>query len=186
MSLYSGHHVYTILWLCHVMYPPFVLISTSFINERYADFEYSRKDISLQSVLGGGTWIGSTKDGRLAFLTNALNGFNLILADLTRNAMVYVSNRPKGQPCNDSARLTRTPYVAIRLGKNFREFIRKHGDDEVEAKDIADRLMADTTRADKDRLPNTGCEPNWEHGLTSIFIEVQTDKAGVRWSFRGF
>uniref|UniRef100_A0A8R7TQS4 Uncharacterized protein n=1 Tax=Triticum urartu TaxID=4572 RepID=A0A8R7TQS4_TRIUA len=36
--------------------------------------------------------------------------------------------------------------------------------------------MTDTTRADKDRLPNTGCEPNWEHGLTSIFIEVQTDK----------
>ena len=26
------------------------------------------------------------------------NGFNLILADLTRNVMVYVSNRPKGQP----------------------------------------------------------------------------------------
>ena len=26
------------------------------------------------------------------------NGINLILADLTRNVMVYVSNRPKGQP----------------------------------------------------------------------------------------
>jgi len=26
------------------------------------------------------------------------NGFNLILADLTTNIMVYVSNRPKGQP----------------------------------------------------------------------------------------
>jgi uncharacterized protein with NRDE domain len=26
------------------------------------------------------------------------NGFNLILADLTSNVMVYVSNRPKGQP----------------------------------------------------------------------------------------
>lgn len=26
------------------------------------------------------------------------NGFNLILADLTTNVMVYVSNRPKGQP----------------------------------------------------------------------------------------
>jgi len=52
----------------------------------------------------------------------------------------------------------------------------KHGDDEVEVKDIVERLMTDTTKADKDRLPNTGCDPNWEHGLSSIFIEVQTDQ----------
>jgi len=52
----------------------------------------------------------------------------------------------------------------------------KHGDDEVEVKDIVESLMTDTTKADKDRLPNTGCDPNWEHGLSSIFIEVQTDQ----------
>lgn len=43
-------------------------------------------------------------------------------------------------------------------------------------KHIVERLMTDTTKADKDRLPNTGCDPNWEHGLSSIFIEVQTDQ----------
>ncbi|XBI24671.1 hypothetical protein VPH35_049745 [Triticum aestivum] len=115
------------------------------------------------------------------------NGFNLILADLTRNVMVYASNRPKGQPAMiqlvspglhmlSNARLDSPWQKAIRLGKNFREFIRKHGEDEVETKDIADRLMTNTTRADKDRLPNTGCDPDWEHGLNSIFNEVQTDK----------
>ncbi len=74
---------------------------------------------------------------------------------------------------------------AIRLGKNFREHLRKHGDDEVEAKDIVERLMTDTTKADKDRLPNTGCDPNWEHGLSSIFIEVQTDQVRAK-SFTSF
>ena len=52
----------------------------------------------------------------------------------------------------------------------------KHGDDEVEVKDIVESLMTDTTKADKDRLPDTGCDPNWEHGLSSIFIEVKTDQ----------
>jgi uncharacterized protein with NRDE domain len=69
---------------------------------------------------------------------------------------------------------------AVRLGKNFRELLRKHGDDEVEAKDIVESLMTDNTKADKDRLPNTGCDPDWEHGLSSIFIEVQTDQVRKR------
>jgi uncharacterized protein with NRDE domain len=73
-----------------------------------------------------------------------------------------------------------THLQAVRLGKNLRELVRKHGDDEVEAKDIVERLMSDTTKADKDRLPNTGCDPDWEHGLSSIFIEVQTDQVRKR------
>lgn len=52
----------------------------------------------------------------------------------------------------------------------------KHGDEEVEVKNIVETLMTDTTKADKDRLPNTGCDPSWEYGLSSIFIEVQTDQ----------
>jgi hypothetical protein len=34
---------------------------------------------------------------------------------------------------------------AVRLGKNFRELLRKHGDDEVEAKDIVESIMTDNT-----------------------------------------
>ena len=62
----------------------------------------------------------------------------------------------------------------------------KHGDDEVEVKDIVERLMTDTTKADKDRLPNTGCDPNWEHGLSSIFIEVQTDQVREQKTLKWF
>jgi uncharacterized protein with NRDE domain len=40
--------------------------------------------------------------------------------------------------------------------------------------------MTDTTRAGKDMLPNTGCDPDWEHGLSSIFIEVQTDEVSIQ------
>jgi uncharacterized protein with NRDE domain len=72
---------------------------------------------------------------------------------------------------------------AIRLGKNFRELLRKHGDEEVVAKDVVERLMTDTIRADKDMLPNTGCDPDWEHGLSSIFIQVQTDEVSFRPNF---
>lgn len=60
----------------------------------------------------------------------------------------------------------------------------KHGDEEVEVKDIVETLMTDTTKADKDRLPNTGCDPNWEHGLSSIFIEVQTDQVRKKKSYK--
>ena len=62
----------------------------------------------------------------------------------------------------------------------------KHGDDEVEVKDIVESLMTDTTKADKDRLPNTGCDPNWEHGLSSIFIEVQTDQVREQKTLKWF
>ncbi|KAL5206498.1 hypothetical protein ABZP36_034707 [Zizania latifolia] len=218
------------VWQAHPVHQLLLLLNRDEFHSRPTKSagwwgEGSNKILGGRDVLGGGTWMGCTKDGRLAFLTNVLepdanpgartrgdlplrflqsnksplevatevakeaddyNGFNLVLADLTTNAMVYVSNRPKGQPATiqlvspglhvlSNARLDSPWQKAIRLSKNFREFLRKLGDDEVEAKDIVERLMTDTTKADKDRLPNTGCDPNWEHGLSSIFIEVQTD-----------
>ncbi|XP_062178569.1 uncharacterized protein LOC133883305 isoform X1 [Phragmites australis] len=219
------------IWQAHPVHQLILLLNRDEFHSRPTKAvgwwgEGSKKILGGRDVLGGGTWMGCTKDGRLAFLTNVLepdampgartrgdlplrflqsnksplevatevakeadeyNGFNLILADLTANVMVYVSNRPKGQPATiqlvspglhvlSNARLDSPWQKAVRLGKNFRELLRKHGDVEVEAKDIVERLMTDTTKADKDRLPNTGCDPNWEHGLSSIFIEVQTDQ----------
>ncbi|KAG0516335.1 hypothetical protein BDA96_10G353200 [Sorghum bicolor] len=219
------------IWQAHPVHQLLLLLNRDEFHSRPTKAvgwwgEGSKKILGGRDVLGGGTWMGCTKDGRLAFLTNVLepdampgartrgdlplrflqsnksplevatevaeeaheyNGFNLILADLTTNIMVYVSNRPKGQPATiqlvspglhvlSNARLDSPWQKAIRLGKNFRELLREHGGDEIEVKDIVERLMTDTTKADKDRLPKTGCDPNWEHGLSSIFIEVQTDQ----------
>jgi hypothetical protein len=59
---------------------------------------------------------------------------------------------------------------AVSRGKNIRELLRKHVYDEVEAKDIVWSLITDNTKADKDRLPNTGCDPDWEHAWTLFHL----------------
>ncbi|CAN6181637.1 unnamed protein product [Urochloa humidicola] len=130
------------IWQAHPVHQLLLLLNRDEFHSRPTKAvgwwgEGSRKILGGRDVLGGGTWMGCTKDGRLAFLTNVLepdampgartrgdlplrylqsnksplevatevaeeadeyNGFNLILADLTTNIMVYVSNRPKGQP----------------------------------------------------------------------------------------
>jgi len=34
--------------------------------------------------------------------------------------------------------------------------------------------MGDTVKADRDKLPSTGVDPEWELELSSIFIEANT------------
>ncbi|XP_072995578.1 uncharacterized protein [Typha latifolia] len=186
--------------------------------------EGCNKILGGRDVQGGGTWLGCTKDGRLAFLTNVLepdvmagaktrgelpvrflqskkspeefakevakeaddyNGFNLILADLCANIMVYVSNRPKGEAASiqlvspglhvlSNAKLDSPWHKAQRLRKSFRELLWKHGDEEIPPEDIVEKLMRDTTKATKDMLPNTGCNADWEFNLSSIFVDIDT------------
>nr|CAD1830636.1 unnamed protein product [Ananas comosus var. bracteatus] len=114
------------------------------------------------------------------------NGFNLILADLRANVMVYVSNRPQGEAAAvqivppglhvlSNAKLDSPWPKAQRLGTKFREFLWEHGEEEtIEQKEMAERLMKDTTKADKDQLPNTGCDANWELNLSPVFVEIDT------------
>ncbi|XP_020261005.1 transport and Golgi organization 2 homolog [Asparagus officinalis] len=188
--------------------------------------EGNKKILGGRDVKGGGTWLGCTKDGRVAFLTNArepesipdartrgvlplrflestksphefaeeivqeadyYNGFNLILADLCSKTMVYVSNRPKGESVSvqtvppglhvlSNAQLD-TPWPkAQRLHDNFSHLLKKHGDEEVTAEEVIEKLMMDKTKADMDELPITGCDPDWEFNLSSIFVETDTKR----------
>ncbi|KAL5206387.1 hypothetical protein ABZP36_034596 [Zizania latifolia] len=160
------------VWQAHPVHQLLLLLNRDEFHSRPTKSagwwgEGSNKILGGRDVLGGGTWMGCTKDGRLAFLTNVLE------PDANPGARTRGDLPLRFLQSNKSPLEVATE--AIRLSKNFREFLRKLGDDEVEAKDIVERLMTDTTKADKDRLPNTGCDPNWEHGLSSIFIEVQTD-----------
>lgn len=50
----------------------------------------------------------------------------------------------------------------------------------IEQKEMAERLMKDTTKADKDQLPNTGCDANWELNLSPVFVEIDTKQVRMR------
>ncbi|KAI3459950.1 hypothetical protein Pfo_016613 [Paulownia fortunei] len=115
---------------------------------------------------------------------NQYNGFNLIVADLASKSMVYVSNRPKGEPVSiqevlpgihvlSNAMLNSPWPKAERLQLNFKLQVKQYGEGEIMVKEMVEKLMRDTVKADESKLPNI-CSPDWEFSLSSIFVEVDT------------
>ncbi|GER49710.1 Ser/Thr-rich protein T10 in DGCR region [Striga asiatica] len=128
----------------------------------------------------------------LAKEANQYNGFNLIVADLVSKSMVYVSNRPKGEPVSiqevrqgihvlSNATLNSPWPKAERLEQKFKEEVDQYGQGEIPLTKMVGKLMRDTLKADKGKLPNI-CSLDWELGLSSIFVEVETPlgKYGTR------
>ncbi|OAY22511.1 transport and Golgi organization 2 homolog [Manihot esculenta] len=112
------------------------------------------------------------------------NGFNLIVADIASKSMVYLSNRPKGEAIViqevspgihvlSNAKLDSPWPKAQRLEKNFKEQLEQYGEGEIPVKEMIHKLMRDTVKAAKSRLPGI-CSTDWEYNLSSIFIEVET------------
>lgn len=112
------------------------------------------------------------------------NGFNLILADLQSKTMVYISNRPKGEPILmqevspgihvlTNAKLDSPWHKAQRLRLNFQKELIKYGESEIPVKELIPKLMKDKVKADKSKLPRI-CALDWEYELSSIFVEVDT------------
>ncbi|CAI9301883.1 unnamed protein product [Lactuca saligna] len=113
------------------------------------------------------------------------NGFNLITLDLSSNTMFYISNRPKSEPPTvqqvqpgihvlSNAKLDSPWPKAQRLKFNFKKLLSAYDKDEdIPMKDMMDKLMRDTMKAEKSELPNI-CSIDWEHNLSSIFVEVDT------------
>jgi len=131
-------------WECHPAHRLLLLFNRDEYLSRptqpaqwWAAGEDGKEILGGRDELGGGTWMGCTRDGKLAFLTNVrepdsiigaktrgqlpvrflqgshspleyateiakeadqYNGFNLILADVNSGTMVYISNRPGGDP----------------------------------------------------------------------------------------
>ncbi|XP_039130897.1 uncharacterized protein LOC120267300 [Dioscorea cayenensis subsp. rotundata] len=81
--------------------------------------------------------------------------------------MVYVSNRQKGEPV--------CVQVAQVLGESLKEMLRSTGDKEIVAKEMMEKLMGKRVKVENDRLPNTGCDSDWEHRLSSNYVETDTE-----------
>ncbi|KAK8946222.1 hypothetical protein KSP40_PGU007351 [Platanthera guangdongensis] len=101
--------------------------------------------------------------------------------------MVYVSNRPAGEPASvqivspglhvlSNSKLD-TPWPkALRLHRNLEEMLEGYGGEEIPVKEVVAKLMNDSVKADFNRLPVTGCEPEWEFSLSSIFVDTESEK----------
>ncbi|PSS31184.1 Transport and Golgi organization like [Actinidia chinensis var. chinensis] len=112
------------------------------------------------------------------------NGFNLIMADLSSNTMVYISNMPKGEPIViqdvppgthvlSNAKLDSPWPKAQRLVLRFGEMLDEYAASEIPVNKKVGKLMRDTVRADESKLPSI-CSPDWELSLSSIFVEADT------------
>lgn len=65
---------------------------------------------------------------------------------------------------------------AERLSKKFTELLTRHGEKEINAKEAVEEVMLDNIKADRDKLPHTGCSPDLEFQLSSIFIDINTER----------
>ncbi|KAL5984366.1 hypothetical protein ACLOJK_018470 [Asimina triloba] len=113
------------------------------------------------------------------------NGFNLILADLCSKTMIYVTNRPKGDPSPirevspgihvlSNANLDSPWPKAQRLGQSFEDLLKTYNNEEILEDKMVNQLMGDCLKADREKLPETGCDPELELKLSSIFIDVDS------------
>ncbi|KNA10294.1 hypothetical protein SOVF_145770 [Spinacia oleracea] len=114
------------------------------------------------------------------------NGFNLIVADICSKTMVYLTNRPKE---NKPSALQVSPGIHVltnssldspwpkaqRLHHNFKELMDTYNEGEVQVHEMVEKLMTDTTKADKSSLPGI-LSPNFEHQLSSIFIDTDSPR----------
>ncbi|CAN1781778.1 hypothetical protein LINPERHAP1_LOCUS15557 [Linum perenne] len=109
------------------------------------------------------------------------------------NTMVYVTNRPKGSEEEEAfivhdvspglhvvsnANLDSPDWPKVqKLGLGFKEQLLNYGEGEIPLKEIGKKLMRDRAKAEKNRLPGI-CSVDWEFGLSSIFVEVDTPLLG--------
>lgn len=218
-----------ILWQCHPCYRLYLASNRDELLSRPtlpAHWWTEHGILGGKDLCLGGTWLGCTKNGRLALLTNVrepatdsstlsrgelttlflqsskspaeyaeevfvtgnkYNGFNLLLADLCTGNMAYVSNRPEKKPVlmqevlpgfhvlsNESLD---SPWPkALRGQMKLEELIAKAGKSEISTEHVINEILKDVTKAEDSALPRTGYPLDWEHKLSSIFVDCETEK----------
>ncbi|XP_039135694.1 uncharacterized protein LOC120273110 [Dioscorea cayenensis subsp. rotundata] len=74
-----------------------------------------------------------------------------------------------------SRKLARDLAKAQVLRESLKEMLRSTGDKEIAAKEMVEKLMGKRVKVGNDRLPNTGCDSDWEHRLSSNHVEKDTE-----------
>ena len=129
---------------------------------------------------------------RLQDTTDQYAGYNLIFGQLPTD-LYYFSNRQNGGAINLSNdnfalsnHLLDTPWPKVTKGKeSFKQIIR-----ESEIEQPLFELLKDESKASQDELPDTGIDKNFEHLLSSIYIQsanygsrcssvIKVDQAGL-------
>lgn len=84
-------------------------------------------------------------------------------------AVIYLS-----VSCIDQNSISPLSLQVQRLSQKLNELLHECGEEEIPAEKIVEQFMTDTVRADKEKLPNTGCDPEWELMTSSIFFDFDT------------
>lgn len=110
------------------------------------------------------------------------NGFNILVVDLCIGSMAYVSNRPTNKPVlahsvapgfhvlSNASLNTQWPKV-LRGRAKLEHLIKDNGDSEIQKEQVIKELLLDDVKADRASLPQTGCDEDWEHNLSSICVD---------------
>nr|KJB22551.1 hypothetical protein B456_004G053800 [Gossypium raimondii] len=105
---------------------------------------------------------------QLATDAHQYNGFNLIVADIHSKSKVS-----PGIHVLSNAKLDSPWHKAQRLGKGFKQMLNRYGKNEVNVKEMVEKLMKDKVKANKSKLPGI-CALDMEFILSSIFVEMDT------------
>lgn len=62
---------------------------------------------------------------------------------------------------------------AQRLELKFKELLDEYGASEIAVKEVVEKLMKDTVKAEENRLPGI-CSLDWEYNQSSIFVDTDT------------
>lgn len=120
----------------------------------------------------------------VASKTEDYAGFNLVVADLTTGDMACISNRPQGSPiqikkvspgvhCLSNANLD-SPWPKALLGRQKLEnLLLEYQDQPIPEDRIINDVLNDRTQAEVWALPKTGVAIEWEHKLSSIFVDCE-------------
>ncbi|MCO5551594.1 hypothetical protein L7F22_005099 [Adiantum nelumboides] len=112
---------------------------------------------------------------------NEYSGFNLIVADLYTESMVYVSNRPKDNPVQPQVVMPgfhvlsnaslNSPWPKMIRGRAKMDSLVKDNLSYDELKErVLKEVLSDSVKADITALPKTGYGVDWELVLSSIFV----------------
>ncbi|XP_010531519.1 PREDICTED: transport and Golgi organization protein 2 homolog [Tarenaya hassleriana] len=215
------------LWRSHPLYPLLLFLNRDEYHNRPTEPLRRWEDgemVGGRDVVGGGTWLGCTRHGRIAFLTNfrevcsnpnartrghlplrflqsgksptefaeelekefdQYNGFNLVVADVCSQVMVYITNRP---PCANSSLVREvspgihvlsnanldSPWPkCLRLKEDFIKLLAGSKGGEFPMKKMTEKVMMNGDKDDEEaKLPGI-FQPEIEFNLSSIFIDFQ-------------